>query len=59
MNAITTPPAPTPREAARQRAIDRMARTCEQMISTGMQLVARAELLHRQRTRQTKKEHAK
>ncbi len=49
----------TPREAARQREIDRMARTCAQMISTGMQLVARAELLHRQRTRQTEKEYVR
>ncbi len=43
------------REAARQRAFDRMLRSCDQLIATGIRKTARAELLHR--TRQTTKEH--
>ena len=43
------------REAARQRAFERMLRSCDQLIATGIRKTARAELLHR--TRQTTKEH--
>ncbi len=48
----------TPREAARQREIDRMARTCAQMIAAGITQTARLEKLYRKRTSPTTKEHA-
>lgn len=57
MNAITTPPAPTPREAARQRAIDKMNAECDRLIARGMRLAALAELMYRRAIRKTTKEH--